>query len=216
MKSLPYLFALCFLLGCITKSGEQPKENIGIILDKESREQSIDITRGQEIIKLVTDLADTFGLLKLPYQYGYNQGFVGGIQYGDINYKPNYNRLRQLLKCDAIVGILPDTTNYFGLVVGLAASVVEIELVTVDKNGSQIARETLIENNCLHYVEEDIYCREHVTLSSKLRIDYSYETLYVLDGVNGRDTICETKTKSGIVLPNGAIEFDESTMSRCK
>jgi hypothetical protein len=170
----------------------------------------------REVIKLIKELVASNGFLNLPYKYDFNQDSLGGIQIQEGKFTENYNRLRQFLGCSQIIGILPDTSNYFGIVVGLAASAMNIELITIDKEGIKIARESLIENNCLHYVEEDIYCHENVVLNNDLSINYSYETLYIMEVVDKRDTVCQVKYKSGKLFKNGQIKFDDSELSKCK
>lgn len=220
MRFLLYTACFCVtFMSCVNKDREKVNQSTGGIV-RDTTELPNPLVKkpqhGQEIVKLIAHLADTFGFLRLPYTYDYNQDSVGGIQYGYKKFTPNYDRLRQLVGCDMIIGILPDTTNYFGLVVGLAASVMNVDLITIDKQGERIARESLIENNCLHYVEEDIYCRENVILTNSLSINYSYETLYIMEGINGNDTICEVRNKFGRLLSNGVIKFEDSKVSNCK
>lgn len=212
-----FLFAL---LGCQNRKSKQPEiqlTNTTTALET-SNESVTSITESNNnIISMLDELTQKCGFLKMPFSYNYNTGATSGLQCDDFVSTEPYEKLRQKLGCDVIYGVLPDKKGYNAVLVGLAASMMNIELLTIDSVGELIDRKSIMHNHCIHYVEEDLYCLEEVTLSDSFTIFYSYESKYIMYDLEEKaDTACDVILQKGIIHENGRIELEELVERNCE
>jgi hypothetical protein len=148
------------------------------------------------------------GFVKLPYWIAFAQ---------EPKYKVS-GEDRQVLYSEYLYGVLPDTSLYYGFIEGVVGDVVSARLAVFDKSGNRIASGYFLENNCIHMVEEDIYCDEYITIGEDLSLDYYYKSKYVwvdMEYEGQRDTVCVHYEKKGKIHTDGTIVFEEGQKYPC-
>ncbi|PKP43723.1 MAG: hypothetical protein CVT95_11850, partial [Bacteroidetes bacterium HGW-Bacteroidetes-12] len=118
------------------------------------------------------------------------------------------------------IGVLPDTTNNYYILTGMALSVHYLFVSCVNKQGEYLYYKgnVLFDCNCLHMVEQDIYCDEYIIIKDGLELDYYYKTKYVLNLIDGQnDTVCEFKIGKGYINTEdfGKIIYDTIIEKNC-
>ncbi len=205
------LLACCVLLvACGNPSKKQSAKEVKQVekLTKElpvgqassTKRKTADVAELQKLISKI-------GFLELPYR---------------INFSPNSNFDRTEydggaldgVLCNTLIGVLPDTSKFYGFIEVLVASIGYPVFVTFDKSGVVIDENSPPMDNCYDMVKEYLYCNEYIEIQKDLSLHYYYgskytlEKEYISENEIIYDTICERYEKRGRIKENGAILFD--------
>jgi hypothetical protein len=176
---------------------------------------SKDSANNRARLKLIRNTIDSFGFLELPYRYYYNSDSLGGIS--DKFDKNAFHKAG--IAYSGFIGILPDTTVNFYYIQALAASVMYLEIFSINKKGEKVFHKerSLLSCDCLHYVEDDIYCTEYIIIKDSLKLEHYYKTKYIYNVLNENDTVCEFKQEFGYINTNnyGQVIYDSIIKKNC-
>jgi hypothetical protein len=115
-----------------------------------------------------------------------------------------------------LIGFLPDTSKYFGVIFNSVAAVHNPGIITFTKDGEYINLELLTKEKCVNYGRK-FFCDEHTTISKDLKLSYYYKSLEEHDKPDMTyDTICEIIESQGLIKDNGKVELGKMISSKCK
>ncbi|MFZ6012591.1 MAG: hypothetical protein ACOYXT_19765 [Bacteroidota bacterium] len=105
-----------------------------------------------------------------------------------------------------MVGFLPDTSRYYGIVFYAVAAAAIPGIITIDKQGQRISVEYLTNESCADLVA--IYCREFTTINPDLTLNYYSKLLFESDLTKDTsDTLCTQYVRRGKITTTGVIEL---------
>ena len=166
---------------------------------KNRNAQQTAITKDETVLKAIYSIIDSIGFVELPYKIYYEQeAEILTDKFGQTRY---------------FYGILPDTTNFYGVLEYLPAGNGIPFLNTYDKNGNEITRKSIIDCNCLKYVGIEIFCDEYVIINKDLTLHYHYSSKHIYEDYltsKQEALVCEHIEKKGKIDENGNIIFEES------
>ncbi|MDR3286323.1 MAG: hypothetical protein LBT27_02620 [Prevotellaceae bacterium] len=209
MNYKKYLYICCCILfliycNCISKNSNSKTNNSANTKNGQSKsDNNYRVSKLREIIGATK-------FVELPFKVEFDQD----AEYSIINMDIDSIKISYL-----IFGVLPDTSTFYGFITGFPEDVMNIEIVTFNKLGLMIDKKRIIENNCLHLIETDLYCNEYAVIHKDLSIDYYYQSTYILldHAYEGqRDTVCEHYEKRGKIQENGTIIFENRQEYECK
>lgn len=191
-----FLIALCDSCNFLTK-----KENT---LENDVRKDKLN---------KINELINKVGFVKLPYSIDLNS-----IQETyPVNYKLNIESSDSILIKDGlqpdIIGFLPDTSNYFGILYYVHADMTLIQLMTYSKKGVIITNKLVTECNCAIFGGEVIYCKDTTTIEENLSVKYFHESKVVVESKtrkNSYDTIYKSIERIENINKLGEITLTKS------
>jgi len=166
------------------------------------------IIEAYDVLTAIHKTIDSVGLLTLPYKIHFNQGAIFIID----------DKLIEQLSWGGrrVYGVLPDTTNFYGLIIEMATSLSNPRLVIFDKKGKFVDEKYLLENNCYDLTsDESCFCDEYIQINEDLTLFYYYNAKYLygayneeLDEYYGK-IVCKHYEKKGNINKKGKIIFEE-------
>jgi hypothetical protein len=113
-----------------------------------------------------------------------------------------------------VVGLLPDTSNYYGVVYKAVASVANFGLITFDKTGKKIDSEKLTRDKCVIYAGDVLYCVEYTNIGTDLSLDYYFESVVAGEGMS-TDTVYSCFARKGQMSASGEIQLSDEKEADC-
>lgn len=168
-------------------------------------------------LDLIKETINNYGFLELPYTYHY-EGDLGGVS-GKID-RNQFNEAG--IGFSSFIGVSPDTTDNYYILSSMALDVDYLYVSCINKKGEYLhynKGKNLMDCNCLHMVEDDIYCNEYATIKEGLALEYYYKSKYILSLVDEQsDTICDFKFSTGYISTKefGKIVYDKTTERNCQ
>ncbi len=170
-------------------------------------------------ISQIRQIVDSVGFVELPYLIKYDASIENSYKisccskdsslYSDFSGGDLY-----------IVGSLPDTTNYFGLIYVAVASSGIPHLLTYDKAGNRIDVSPLIEENSWLMAGEMLTSKEFIEIRKDLTMKYFFKSQVVYkvyeQNTISRDTVCTYYEKEGKIMKDGMINFKSRIKKPCK
>lgn len=114
-----------------------------------------------------------------------------------------------------IMGLLSDTTNFYGFAFVSIAAVGNAGLVTFDKLGNNIDLRILTKENCVIYAGDILLCKEYTTIGKDLSLNYYFKSI-VADAGGSGDTVCSHLLSKGNISKNGEIDLGPTTKIDCE
>jgi hypothetical protein len=109
-----------------------------------------------------------------------------------------------------LMGLLSDTTNFYGFIFISIAGVGNPGIVTFDKSGNNVDLKLLTKGNCVIYAGDILLCKEYTTIGKDWSLNYYYKSVVVTEFFESRlDTICSQQIQHGQVSKSGIIELAE-------
>jgi hypothetical protein len=113
-----------------------------------------------------------------------------------------------------IVGLLPDTTNYYGVIYKVVASVADFGLITFDKTGKKISSEELTKYKCVIYSGDVLSCVEYTNIGTDLSLDYYFKSVVAGEGMS-TDTVYSCFARKGQISASGKIQLSDEKETDC-
>jgi hypothetical protein len=101
-----------------------------------------------------------------------------------------------------LMGLLSDTTNFYGFAFVSIAAVGNPGLVTFDKSGNRVDLKKLTNEKCVIYAGDILLCKEYTTIGKDLSLDYYYKSV-VYDAGDSMDTVCSHSISKGQISRKG-------------
>jgi hypothetical protein len=114
-----------------------------------------------------------------------------------------------------LMGLLSDTTNFYGFTFVSVAAAGNPGLITFDKNGNRIDLRLLTKENCYIIVGDILLCKEYTTINKDWSLDYYFKSIVAGEG-ESTDTICSHLISRGLVNKIGKIETGQITQIDCE
>ena len=114
-----------------------------------------------------------------------------------------------------LMGLLSDTTNFYGFTFVSIAAVGNPGLVTFDKSGNNVDLKLLTKENCVIYAGDILLCKEYTTIGKDWSLDYYFKSIVAGEG-NSTDTVCSHSVSKGLINKKGEIDVGQITEIDCK
>ncbi|GHT34573.1 hypothetical protein FACS189434_10960 [Bacteroidia bacterium] len=196
------IYILLFIVCASCTSNKTTKQEI-ITLD------SSEVSVSEEYYDVLTSIhrvIDSVGFVTFPYKIYYQQISI------HINDDKLMRYLQPYMPADGrlIYGVLPDTTNFYELIVDAGAAIYEPYLITFDKKGNFVDKKKLIEDNCYEMAGESVSCDEYIIINEDLTLFYYYNSKHLFDGIDDNGVlVCEHYEKKGHISKDGKIVFEK-------
>lgn len=177
------IIVLLFFFGLVFTSCHQhldSSEKVESILDFEtvSKERSLDLG-------LIRKYYNKAKILEFPFifkSYGSDFDYSNSVDYElgkDTLFGESFSGL--------ILGVLPDTSSYFGFILGYAGDEIQPVYIAFDKAGKKIESKSLI-NSCWHGCLSD--CDFSLTIFQDLSTSMTYRKFFFEGDVQNPDQDC--------------------------
>ncbi len=114
-----------------------------------------------------------------------------------------------------LMGLLSDTTNFYGFTFVSVAAAGNPGLITFDKTGNRIDLKRLTKENCYIIVGDILLCKEYTTINKDWSLDYYFKSIVAGEG-ESTDTVCSHSISRGLVNKIGEIDVGQITQIDCK
>jgi hypothetical protein len=167
-------------------------------------------------VDYVRSLIKKVGFQNLPYSHDLIDDKI------DSKYDINRNSLDTLYFNDLnshIVGVLPDTTNFYCFLYFGVGDALYPCLTTIDKNGNKIDSKSICIGQCAGIMIQYDTCIDNVTIEKDMTINMYYRLHGFVNSKNDSnkiDTICNMMIWTGRIDKNGKIIVKESELQGCK
>jgi len=164
-------------------------------------------------------LTEKAGFVTLPYRINFDS-----IQIDDykVMYKldSTYDELQNDGLHRDIVGILPDTSSYIGILYYIHGGVTNLNLMVYSKNGDVLEKKALLEEKCVLFGGEILECQEMTNINKDLTMDYNYNSRIVYENYDSADTISydtvyTSLKRYGTITESGKVVFEKADSCCC-
>ncbi len=167
----------------------------------------------REQLKTIHGLIRKVGFIKLPYSIN-----LESLQDNyKVTYKLDYNSSDKILLEEGlhsdIIGFLPDTSNYYGILYYVHADMTLIQLMVYSKKGEIVTNRLVTDCNCSTFGGEIINCKDTTTIENNLSIKYFHESTIIVESktkANSYDTIYKSIEKEESINKIGEIILTKS------
>lgn len=168
---------------------------------------------GPDKPKYIRELIHRTGFVALPYshdlmsdketyKYSIDENTIDTLFFNDRN--------------SHIIGFLPDTTVYYGILYFGVGDDFYPCIMTIDKFGNKIDDKSICIGQCAGIMEEYSACIDKVTIEEDLSLQMYYHLDGYIDIQLSADTICEETTWSGNIEKTGKVCITESGSHTCE
>ncbi|MBS1553899.1 MAG: hypothetical protein JSU09_03150 [Bacteroidetes bacterium] len=163
----------------------------------------------------IRELAKIVGIQQVPFKYDLAK------HNPDIRRSINKHSPDTLFFDDfngSIGGLLPDTSNFFGFIYYKVGDSHYPFLLTVDKKGKIIDRQSIGLGHCGGQVVDIESCTDSVSINEKLEIEMLYEMrgkVEINDSIPKEIKICNWISGKGKVTKEGRIEVTKGKLEVC-
>jgi hypothetical protein len=118
-----------------------------------------------------------------------------------------------------IIGFLPDTSDYYGILFHTIGDMLYPTILTIDKKGNKIDRKIIYVTLCAGQAAMDVAsCYDSVWIYSDLKIESISKvigTIETEDSIPQTLNICNIRTLKGLIDRNGRISLKSSDIIDC-
>jgi hypothetical protein len=174
------------------------------------------LSTNNKIIKLarLKTWVDSTRILALPFRANFDtttqQAFRVKLFEEDSIFKNDFRKLGDIY----LMGLLCDTTNFYGLIFVSITAVGNAGLITFDKSADKVDLKLLTKENCVIYAGDVLSCKEYTIIRKDWSLDYFFQSVVAGAG-DSSDTVCLHSTRKGLVDLKGVIELGQTIEMNC-
>lgn len=163
--------------------------------------------RGRQLRHLIKRI----GVQELSYQYDLVKGPGQGVYQSDPGSTDTL-----FFYGDLIAGVLPDTSEYFGIIHYQVGDMLYPFVSTFEKSGNLIARKRIGVGACGGLTIDIDTCVDQVTINKNLEIESVYKVIGIAEDSTGQEIrICNQIKGKGKITSKGRIEYSETEIIDC-
>jgi hypothetical protein len=189
----------------VTEVGDKTEE-ISLYLDKNNKVSKLERLRVW---------VDSTRILELPFRANFDtttaKDFRVKFWETDSIFRKDFQRVGDIY----LMGLLSDTTNFYGFVFVSITAVGNPGLITFDKSGNKIDLKLLTKEKCIIYAGDILLCKEYTTIGQDWSLDYYFKSIVAGEG-NSIDTVCSNFISKGLINKKGEINVGQITEIDCE
>jgi hypothetical protein len=186
-------------------------------IEAEDKEKELTVDKLNKVSKLdrLKVWTNSTRTLELPFRANFDTTTEGTFRIkfweADSIFKNDFKRVGDIY----LMGLLSDTTNFYGFAFISIAAVGNPGLVTFDKSGNKVDLKLLTKENCIIYAGDILLCKEYTTIGRDWSLDYYFKSV-VYDAGDSKDTVCSHSISKGQISKKGEIDVGQVTQIDCK
>jgi hypothetical protein len=163
----------------------------------------------------ITVWRDSTGFLELPFKVNFNTTTNGTFRVKfwetDSIFRDDFKKVGDIY----LMGMLPDTTNFYAVVFLAVGAFNNPGVITLDKSGNKVDLKILTREKCV-MTGDMVSCEEYATIATiekGLTLAYYFQSI---EGVGDSDEgICSQFKSKGQINEKGEIELGLLTKTDC-